>query len=150
MNIFFDTGECKLCSKSFSKTYSHKKFCSRICKIKHYNLNKDKVLERQRVNANYHKHKLRNSYRYRAYIKGAEVRDIKFLLTREEFDSIYGNPCLYCGRKYDKMGIDRVDSSLPYIMSNVVSACTACNIGKREMPKGDFITMCKMVAEKHK
>lgn len=38
-----------------------------------------------------------------------------------------------------KLGIDRLDSTLGYIESNVVTACSTCNMGKQRLTKEQFI-----------
>lgn len=61
-------------------------------------------------------------YRYSANKRGFE-----FLLSREEFVSFWGVPCRYCNYSFDKVRLDRVDSTKGYCMKNVVSCCKRCN-----------------------
>ncbi len=62
--------------------------------------------------------------------------------------------CAYCGtemtyerggRKPTTVSIDRIDSSEGYTVSNVVLACTACNLGKGQMTVEEFLEHCRRV-----
>lgn len=54
-------------------------------------------------------------------------------LTEEEFYSIVSEPCEYCGLENEvttATGLDRLDNTLGYILGNVVSCCTECNLAR--------------------
>lgn len=88
----------------------------------------------------------------------AKRRKIPFLLTLEQYLSLTGSPCSYCGiawstqfpnykRKdgqdkfhgaYKRNGIDRVDSSVGYIIVNCVPCCKTCNYAKAQMSLSQF------------
>ena len=89
---------------------------------------------------------------YKGYKKGAEERNLEFCLTKVEFREIIEQDCAYCGAKprlrhtnkmcsgeYRANGIDRVDSSLGYIISNCVPCCSECNYMKNTMEKDKFL-----------
>ena len=82
-------------------------------------------------------------------------------ITFEEFIELSQKDCHYCGSlpnniqnaaKYDKKssasakengsfiynGLDRVDNSLPHILTNVVPCCKWCNYAKRERTTQEF------------
>jgi hypothetical protein len=64
--------------------------------------------------------------------KQAERRGITFNLTLEEYLNTISNPCHYCDNKIGKpvqtsTGLDRLDNSKGYELSNVVSCCWSCN-----------------------
>lgn len=97
------------------------------------------------------------------YKRSAEMRGYEFKLSKRDFvDLIYGD-CYYCGaspsteycntpnRKNAHFivinGIDRIDNSIGYIYSNVVSCCKHCNYMKGTMGKDDFISLCKSVTD---
>jgi hypothetical protein len=92
---------------------------------------------------------------YLTYTKSAEKRNLVFELTPEEFKNLIFDNCYYCGEypsnkiKFKKNltitynGIDRVDNSIGYILSNCVSCCAKCNRTKMEMNVGDFIAWIK-------
>jgi hypothetical protein len=61
-------------------------------------------------------------------------KDKQLLITKEEVDSLTRQPCRYCGRysneNFKRNGLDRIDSSKPYTLDNVVPCCTFCNQAK--------------------
>jgi hypothetical protein len=82
-------------------------------------------------------------------------------LTFDQWLQISQEPCFYCGiTQYNKYnyfllkkdasqeakdkgsfsynGLDRIDSSLPHILNNVVSSCPICNRAKSERTIGEF------------
>ena len=63
---------------------------------------------------------------YSTYKAGAIRRGYSFELTREDFLSVLMGDCRYCAKK-EAMGIDRLDNSLGYLISNCVPCCTHCN-----------------------
>jgi len=84
-----------------------------------------------------------SDYRY-----GAKYRGYKFNLTFKQFRNIVEDDCIYCGiepqkrerkHKFKANGIDRVDNSLGYKLSNVVSCCSDCNKAKNTMVYENFI-----------
>lgn len=59
-------------------------------------------------------------------------RKKEWLITIEEFKSIIANPCYYCNNKLGPpteigTGLDRLDNTKGYIISNIVSCCNFCN-----------------------
>jgi len=72
------------------------------------------------------------------YRKGAKDRGIDFLLTDNEFLSLWGKPCVYCGAEIKTIGIDRVDSKKGYCLDNVVACCGICNTGKMQRTHKEF------------
>lgn len=95
------------------------------------------------------------------YKTGAKRRNYEFNLTNEEFSSVISMNCHYCNaeprnysvyevkdqwvsqkareRSYIKYnGIDRIDSKLGYINSNIVPCCYKCNIAKSDMSYNEF------------
>jgi MinD superfamily P-loop ATPase len=55
-------------------------------------------------------------------------------LTEEFLGEVMERPCVYCGIRYEipqKMVIDRIDGKKGYTNENIVSACTYCNVSKR-------------------
>lgn len=94
--------------------------------------------------------------RRRIYMKSrqrAKNRGIPHLLTFKEYKDLAAMDCYYCGdppeikKRNSKQyplpvymnSIDRVDSDRGYIPGNVVSACTICNMMKREYRLEFFI-----------
>jgi hypothetical protein len=72
--------------------------------------------------------------RFKQSIRQATRRGFEWSLTFEYYLNIIQNPCYYCNDYFDKRsracGLDRKNSELGYIESNVVSCCTFCNTFK--------------------
>ena len=69
---------------------------------------------------------------YSVYKVSANSKQLEFKLTKGDFMEMVVNECYYCGIIQDKgfNGIDRLDSSEGYNMSNCVSCCQMCNYMK--------------------
>jgi hypothetical protein len=69
---------------------------------------------------------------YSVYKVSADSKQLEFNITKGDFMEMVVNECYYCGIIQDKgfNGIDRLDSSEGYIMSNCVSCCQMCNYMK--------------------
>ena len=78
------------------------------------------------------------STRYAILRADAKKRGIPLLLTREQFDLLWGEPCVYCGARIEGIGLDRVDSTGPYSRSNVVPCCWLCNTWKSHLTIDEF------------
>jgi len=89
--------------------------------------------------------------RYQVYRQGAKNRNLDFELTRDEFAIITEKPCHYCGEYsdvyFDKpySGIDRVDSSIGYVVNNVVPCCTMCNRMKLDYNINTWVEKMKKI-----
>lgn len=88
-------------------------------------------------------------------------RNKYFELTLEDIKELVFKECTYCGlkssnrtlsesKKYklEYNGLDRVDSSIGYIRSNVVPCCTWCNKAKSSMTLEEFKAWIKRVYNK--
>lgn len=102
--------------------------------------------------ANYPKNRLKwenpeagtKRYEYRG---NAKRRGITFDLTQKQFLSLWEQPCAYCGGEVHKIGIDRVNNSVGYIISNVVSCCPQCNRLKGKLSRDKFLRLCKQIVQ---
>lgn len=94
--------------------------------------------------------------KYKKYKAAAKYRKLHWNLTKEEFFDIASKNCFYCGTppsninvsdsgwgKWKYSGLDRKDSSIGYITSNVVPACIVCNRAKSDMSYNDFMAWIK-------
>ncbi len=85
-------------------------------------------------------------------------RGYEYNLSREQLIELMGQDCHYCGAKPSNRsrhpeqngefiynGIDRVDNSKGYDMSNVVPCCKHCNIAKRDRSASDFLKWIEQV-----
>lgn len=80
-------------------------------------------------------------YAYGNYKRTAELKQLDFELSEEEFNKIVKTECSYCGIMQDKgfNGIDRVNSLVGYISENCVSCCATCNFMKKCLDKQTFL-----------
>ena len=83
--------------------------------------------------------------RYTMYKKCAKYRGYPFLLTLDEFISLWDQNCSYCGEKIEGIGLDRIDNNKGYIIQNVVPCCEICNYMKQSSSKKAFISQCKKI-----
>ncbi len=87
----------------------------------------------------------------KGYRLSAKYRGLEWSLSDSEFSDLTQRECEYCGAKpsatrvvsrngsFTYNGIDRVDNSLGYVMSNVVPCCYTCNHAKHNMTRAAFI-----------
>ena len=64
------------------------------------------------------------------------IKDMELTLDHQE--QLHMSECHYCGL-YPSLGIDRIDSDVHYIPSNVVPCCSECNIAKRDLSPDLFL-----------
>ncbi len=115
---------------------------SKVKKQQYYQINKERILN---VGSKWRRETFNG--RLSSYKRSALKRKIKWSLTNEEFKSFWKLDCSYCGDKISTIGIDRVDSSEGYILSNVVSCCYQCNIIKMDYTEKEFLTKIKQIYE---
>jgi hypothetical protein len=88
--------------------------------------------------------------RYKSYSETKPARTKGFLLTIDEFIAIINSDCFYCGHKPNKKylnGVDRVDSSYGYHISNCVGCCSICNTMKMDSDVDRFIKKAREIAD---
>lgn len=104
---------------------------------------------------------------YKRYQQNAKAKNRSFELTQEEVREITQKDCHYCGVRpaqivshgarvnasrngqYIHNGIDRLDSSVGYMIHNCVPCCTVCNLMKLDSSYDDFIAKCRAIAARH-
>jgi len=99
--------------------------------------------------------KLFRNYKYTALRK-----NLDFLIDYDFFFNMSQKHCNYCGIEpslkvknetgsiYNLVnGLDRVDNSKGYIVSNLVTCCSKCNYAKRNMTKEDFLNLINRIYE---
>lgn len=125
---------------------------------KDWTLNKEKHLKRQKKYYKQNSSTLRAKAslywqspkgRFVNYISGAKERGLSFELTFEEFMLFWQQPCYYCNDPVKTIGLDRVDSSRGYVLTNVVACCETHNKGKSDLSQEEFIVACNKVARRH-
>lgn len=94
---------------------------------------------------------------FSSIVGGAYGREHKFELTILEFINIVKQPCFYCGNTNDikrsgkyglrANGVDRVDNTIGYIISNCVPCCKLCNFMKRDLTASQFIQHARKIVD---
>jgi hypothetical protein len=87
--------------------------------------------------------KRHNSYetQYDNYRRTAELKQLEFMITFDEYKEIVKNPCEYCGVIQERgfNGVDRIESGKGYVLDNCASCCKMCNYMKNTLNKDVFI-----------
>lgn len=125
---------CKSCWNTYCKT--HRKPSKGYYKEygkKYYEEHKELKKEAQR------KWQKSLKGRYMSYWRGAKTRNINWSLTPEEFQSFWGQPCFYCNAEIETIGLDRINNTEGYCISNLRTCCTRCNQMKSNSPSDDFL-----------
>jgi hypothetical protein len=101
---------------------------------------------RQRVNA---QKKLYTVLKYNSLVFFCNKIGRQCTLTYEQACIMYYQPCIYCGQQYTTRltGIDRLNSSIGYIMENTVSCCYDCNMMKHCLDPITFIYRCRHLTD---
>jgi len=92
----------------------------------------------------------------RDYRRNAEKSGKVFVLSVDEFKVLIFQACHYCDSPPSLRptgaipvnGIDRVDSSIGYVLSNCVPCCTTCNKMKSSLSLQDFKNAIRKIYEK--
>ena len=121
------------------------------------NINKDKRVKRSFSGLR----KVFNLYKI-----GARKRSYSWELSIEQFEKLTQSNCYYCKSPPDKIskckskrssvesvertayrynGVDRVDSSIGYLITNVVPCCWACNKMKSTLSLDKFLEIIKKI-----
>lgn len=105
---------------------------------------------------------------YAQYKASAKKRRHEFTLSKAQFMVLTQNECFYCGTEPQQIsidprihdpehqrqhtfrynGIDRVDNTVGYSISNCVSCCRICNIMKNNLTLSEFYSQIKKIAER--
>lgn len=89
------------------------------------------------------------------YMEKAANKKIGWELTPEQFRSIIGSSCAYCGRAPDRFirgaklkynGVDRVYSEGKYTLTNCTPACSMCRALKGELNARSFLDIVMNIA----
>lgn len=100
---------------------------------------------------------------YSKKINDSNRRRIEFSISLELFISLSQLPCDYCGAvpsntitdkksgvSVSYSGLDRVNSKLGYLVTNVVPCCRFCNSLKGSMPAATWLSFLDGVVKHHK
>lgn len=80
------------------------------------------------------KYRSKPENRFKKYQASAESRGFEWNLTRDQFMKHWQKPCSHCGDPIETIGLDRINSDLPYQEDNVEPCCSTCNRIKSDMP----------------
>ena len=116
--------DCRVCTKAISTKY-----------IKEHRLERN----------NYRKLSPRG--RFNSYKHDAKHSQIDFLLSFEEFMTLWQKPCNYCNSEIKTIGVDRINSNGPYQLDNVTPCCGTCNFMKKDMTTAEFIGHCRRILD---
>jgi|ERR1035437_227358 hypothetical protein len=83
--------------------------------------------------------------KYIRYKYSAKQRGLEFNLTKDQFNSIVSKNCSYCGG--EGFGLDRMNNDIGYLLENVTSCCTPCNMMKKILPTEIFIEHCRKIVK---
>lgn len=89
---------------------------------------------------------------YHDYTYSAKKRNIRFEISKNEFNDIVKYCCYYCKNTNDnnKNGMDRLDSDKSYTKDNIVSCCGTCNKMKNDYKLYEFIATINSIVEHNK
>lgn len=143
MNKKIETKVCLDCSKEkwvkqFYRRKKEKGYLSYCipCFVKRSNLNQKEYRIEYGKSSRGH---------YTFYKSHAKQRELSFELTFEQFKLFKGKHCVYCGDVLQRVGIDRVDNNIGYVLSNCVPCCTVCNRMKRNYTLNDFMKKVEQI-----
>lgn len=135
---------CKECAAAYESEYK-KRDRGRINARDRVYLSQNRDKSRGKVNkyAATHRgrlklHRSTPEGRYAACKKQAKARKLEFDISKEEFVSFWDGVCIYCGDPTDGTRLDRIDSTKGYIIDNIATCCTTCNIMKSVLSQEEF------------
>jgi len=79
------------------------------------------------------------------FCSAAKKRNLVNELTLEHWLHLRSMPCGYCGG--ETTGVDRIDSSIGYVPSNVTAACERCNKMKGSQSAGEWYAQIDRVLQ---
>jgi hypothetical protein len=84
---------------------------------------------------------------YKNYASGAKTRGHRFEISFEEYLTLVGQPCRYCGTHEETNGMDQVVPGEGYTLTNCVPCCTTCNRMKLDHSVEKFLHHINQIAE---
>jgi hypothetical protein len=104
-----------------------KRYRCRACLRKQVKANGNRLDVQRRYDA-------KPELRFKKYQRSAAERGFAWNLTKEQFMEFWQVPCVHCGSPIKTIGLDRIDSNLPYQDGNVEPCCFKCNAAKSAQP----------------
>jgi len=87
--------------------------------------------------------------RYSTYKSKAKRRGISFLLSKNEFATLWQQDCYYCGAQVHSIGIDRIKNDVGYVLSNCVPCCSICNMMKHSHHQDEWLKHVAAIFQRH-
>ena len=87
-----------------------------------------------------------NLYTYR---HDAKRKQRAFEITKEAYDELVNQPCVYCRRditETNRSGIDRIDNDLGYVSGNMQPCCSECNVMRGALTVDAFLEKASRIA----
>lgn len=84
---------------------------------------------------------------YLTVLRTASRRSLAWEISEDEWISLATQNCFYCDSKpsnviseygFKYSGLDRIDSTKGYTLTNIVPCCRICNMAKSDMSQKDF------------
>lgn len=91
---------------------------------------------------------------YLLVLRTASRRSLRWELSEQHWLDLAVQDCYYCGSMPGNMiksygfkynGLDRIDSSIGYTLTNVVTCCRICNMAKSDMSQQEFYNWIEKV-----
>jgi hypothetical protein len=135
----YTTDNCVACCKYcniMKSTYSENKFLKIIKYILSKNLKIDEDCEEK--HSKYFEVATHNTYN--RFILDANTQNKNVEINEDRYNKITSLPCYYCLNAFEKgaKGIDRINSSIGYVISNIKPCCKTCNMLKNDLSYEDF------------
>ena len=81
-------------------------------------------------------------------VSRAREKNISLTIDYQLFDSLFNEPCFYCGGLRINAGLDRIDNSIGYTPDNIRPCCWPCNRMKGASTEEEFLTRCRAISNK--
>lgn len=159
-------GNCKSCDKIRTKKYndanreiiqkkSRNKYANLLPEEKHNYIQKKSKQNTRRFKTN--PEALERKRAYDKSDKGIFIRykndatrrnrNYEFNLTFEQFSELINKECQYCPTTPSR-GVDRINNSLGYIISNCAPCCSKCNVMKMNKSLEEFYSQIEKIYHK--
>ncbi len=141
---------CTTCNR-MKYSYSIEEFVNKCNAIYAYQLNGDSISNQlSKIFPGFNTLSTKFYGDYKHQNNKINGRNLEFTLEKEEFNSIKTKPCYLCGIENSDThynGIDRIDNSKGYILSNCRPCCAHCNFIKGPIPIGVLKYHIKRISE---
>ena len=85
--------------------------------------------------------------RWGEFQRQARRRNLSVNMKKRHYQTLIMQPCVYCGRKGVRVGVDRVDNHQHYTTENTLPCCAVCNFMKRDLGLRAFVGAAGAIAK---